>query len=40
LLRRAVEAERLAEQADRRNTKLARHIDALRRPAVLRPLAT
>ncbi len=37
LLRRAVEAERLAERADRRSAQLTRQIDALRRPAVLRP---
>ncbi len=36
LLRRAVEAERLAERADRRNAQLTKQIDALRRPAVLR----
>jgi hypothetical protein len=40
LLRRAVEAERLAESADRRSAHLTRQIDALRRPAVLRPLNT
>jgi hypothetical protein len=40
LLRRAVEAERLAERADRRNAQLTRQIDALRRPPVLRPLNT
>lgn len=37
LLRRAVEAERLAERADRRNAQLTRQIDALRRPVALRP---
>jgi AcrR family transcriptional regulator len=40
LLRRAVEAERLAESADRRTAQLTRQIDALRRPVVLRPLNT
>jgi len=40
LLRRAVEAERLAERADRRSAQLTRQIDALHRPAVLRPLNT
>jgi AraC-like DNA-binding protein len=40
LLRRAIEAERLAERADRRNARLTRQIDALRHPAVLRPLNT
>jgi hypothetical protein len=40
LLRRAVEAERLAESADRRSAQLTRQIDALRRPVVLRPLGT
>lgn len=40
LLRRAVEAECLAERADRRIAQLAREIDALRRPAVLRPVNT
>ena len=36
--RRAVEAERMAERADRRSAQLTRQIDALRRPTVLRPL--
>jgi hypothetical protein len=40
LLRRAVEAERLAERADRRSAELTRQIDALRRPTILRPLDT
>lgn len=40
LLRRAIEAERLAERADRRNAQLTQQIDALRAPAVLRPLTT
>ena len=40
LLRRAVEAERLAERTDRRSAQLTRQIDALRRPTVLRPLNT
>jgi hypothetical protein len=40
LLRRAVEAELLAERADRRSAQLTRQIDALRRPAILRPLNT
>jgi hypothetical protein len=40
LLRRAIEAERLAECADRRGAQLTRQIDALHRPAVLRPLNT
>jgi hypothetical protein len=40
LLRRAVEAERLADRVDRRNADLTRQIDALRRPAVLRPINT
>jgi hypothetical protein len=40
LLRRAVEAERLAERADRRSAQLTRQIDPLHRPAVLRPLNT
>jgi hypothetical protein len=40
LLHRAVEAERLAERADRRSAQLTRQIEALRRPTVLRPLNT
>jgi len=40
LLRRAVEAERLTESADRRSAQLTRQIDALRRPVALRPLNT
>jgi hypothetical protein len=40
LLCRAVEAERMAERADRRSAQLTRQIDALRRPTVLRPLNT
>lgn len=38
LLRRAVEAERLAENANHRSAQLTRQIDALRRPVVLQPL--
>jgi hypothetical protein len=38
LLRRAVEAERLAERADHRSADLTRQIDALRRTTGLRPL--
>jgi len=40
LLRRAVEAERLAERADRRNALLTREIDAHRRPMLLRQTET
>jgi hypothetical protein len=40
LLRRAVEAERMAERADRRSAQLTQQIDALRRPTVLRPINT
>ncbi len=40
LLRRAVDAERLAERADRRNALLTREIDAHRRPMLLRQTKT
>jgi superoxide dismutase len=40
LLRRAIEAERLAERADRRSAQLMRQIDSLHRPALLQPLDT
>ncbi|MFS8039406.1 hypothetical protein ACI7BZ_21015 [Xanthobacter sp. AM11] len=36
LMRRAIEAERWAERAERRSAQLTREIDAHRRPAILR----